>query len=134
MENYKKDFDGWNIEKKYLETINPRKVVFYERDIWWCSLGANLGSEQDGKNKFFERPVLVVRRFNSDMAWVVPITSKNHIHAFYYPLEYDDETNSLILSQMRNISSKRFRRFVRRISTYEFAMIKGRLTETLLYR
>ena len=78
-----KDFDTWNKEKKYLQTVDSDRFLFEERDIWWCSIGVNLGSEEDGKNKFFERPVLIAKKFNSRMAWVVPITSTNRMHRYY---------------------------------------------------
>ena len=43
-----KDFDSWNGEKKNLEQIGHNNLVFHEREIWWCSIGVNLGDEQDG--------------------------------------------------------------------------------------
>ena len=59
-----KDFDNWNKEKKILESTANETLVFHEREIWWCSIGLNVGDEQDGKNDYFERPVLVIRKFN----------------------------------------------------------------------
>ncbi|MFA5871014.1 MAG: hypothetical protein WC842_03995 [Candidatus Paceibacterota bacterium] len=57
---YKKDFDSWNIQKKKINT--REKVIFCNiREIWWCSLGVNIGSEEDGKNELFERPVLILK-------------------------------------------------------------------------
>lgn len=38
------------------------EILFYEREIWWCSLGVNIGFEQDGTNDLFERPVLVIKK------------------------------------------------------------------------
>ena len=44
----KKDFDSWNEKKKIL---NNNDVSFYhEREVWWCSLGVNVGYEQNGKS------------------------------------------------------------------------------------
>jgi hypothetical protein len=61
----KKDFDGWIKKKKSLhESSKEKAAYFYEREIWWCSIGINIGFEQDGKNEHFERPVLVLRKFN----------------------------------------------------------------------
>ena len=54
-----KDFDSWNKEKKGLENVGHDILSFHEREIWWCSIGINLGDEQDGKNELFERPVLI---------------------------------------------------------------------------
>jgi len=47
MINMKKDFDGWNEEKKQTEMEGAR--LYTVREIWWCQLGVNVGSEQSGK-------------------------------------------------------------------------------------
>ena len=65
-----KDFDTWNEEKKGLEIVAPDTLIFHEREIWWSSIGLNVGDEEDGKNDLFERPVLVLRKFNNKVAWV----------------------------------------------------------------
>ena len=55
-----KPFDRWNKVKQRLERKNiDNSFHFYEREVWWCSLGVNVGVEVDGKNHQFERPVLV---------------------------------------------------------------------------
>ena len=41
-----KNFDTWNIKKKHVNRGESR--LYTEREIWWCSLGVNIGSEQDG--------------------------------------------------------------------------------------
>ncbi len=60
----KKDFDCWNDIKKKLDE-SKKTLFFKERDVWWCSIGLNVGDEENGKNQFFSRPVLVVRKFNN---------------------------------------------------------------------
>ena len=60
-----KDFNGWNIEKQNIESTKKDTLPFHEREIWWCSIGINLGDEQDGKNELYERPVLVIKKFNN---------------------------------------------------------------------
>jgi mRNA-degrading endonuclease toxin of MazEF toxin-antitoxin module len=127
------DFDVWNVKKKQIDKYGNDNQYFNVREVWWCSIGLNIGSEQNGKNDYFERPVLIFKKFNNKMAWIIPITSKNKISQYYFPTNYRDKTDSLILSQLRLISTKRLRRFVRRVSTYEFAMITGQLSEIIKY-
>ncbi|MDQ7009415.1 MAG: hypothetical protein Q9M94_03950 [Candidatus Gracilibacteria bacterium] len=57
-----KDFDKWNKLKK---NINNKKQKFYvkEREVWSVKMGQNVGFEEDGKGKDFERPVLVLKKF-----------------------------------------------------------------------
>ena len=55
-----KDFDRWNDLKK---RVNDRSLqpLYHAREIWWASLGVNVGYEQDGTGASYERPVLILR-------------------------------------------------------------------------
>lgn len=121
-----KDFDIWNDEKKFLE-MKGDTLPFHEREIWWCSIGYNLGDEQGGKNEMFERPVLVFRKFNNRIAWVLPMTTKQKEGKYYHQLIYDENVSTVILSQLRLTSVKRFRRFVRKISLDQFSVIQEKV-------
>lgn len=58
-----KDYKNWhNLKLKIENNGTKKKKKFREREIWWCSLGENIGFEQDGKNEKFERPILVLRK------------------------------------------------------------------------
>ena len=50
----KKDFGKWHKKKTKVNEAEGT-ALFHEREIWWCSLGANIGHEKDGKNKKFEK-------------------------------------------------------------------------------
>jgi hypothetical protein len=68
-----KQFDEWNGTKK---TVNDQTGRLYaERAIWWCLLGVNMGFEQDGTGKSFERPVVVLQGFSKMVCLVVPLTT-----------------------------------------------------------
>jgi mRNA interferase MazF len=43
--------------------------------VWWCSLGVNIGREQDGKTKMHERPILIIKGFNQNSCLIVPLTT-----------------------------------------------------------
>lgn len=122
-----KNFDEWNKEKKNLENIGHDTLVFHEREIWWCSIGVNLGDEQDGKNELFERPVLILKKFNNKIAWVLPMSAKIKEGLYYHLLNHDEKTFTVILSQLRLVSVKRFRRFVRKISPHQFSIVQDKL-------
>lgn len=122
-----KDFDSWNKEKKNLEDTSRDSLSFHEREIWWCSIGYNLGDEQDGKNELFERPILIVKKFNNKVCWALPMTTKQKEGIYYHQLEHDGKMFSVILSQLRLVSVKRFRRFVRKISPHQFEQIQEKL-------
>ena len=123
-----KDFNQWNNLKKELNK-KSRIEYFDKKEIWWCSLGVNIGVEQDGKNSNFERPILVLRKFNNYSLWILPFTSRSKKGKYYFGLEYKNKKYSLILSQMRLVSSHRLLRRIRKIENSEFSQIRRRLKE-----
>ena len=44
-----KDFPGWHRQKEQLHAQH-HTPTFQEREIWWCSVGVNIGHEMDGKH------------------------------------------------------------------------------------
>ena len=124
-----KDFDTWNEKKK---GIDARENVdaFYpkERWVWMCSVGVNVGFEQDGTGSVFERPVLVVKKFNNKMFWVVPLSSKQKHFDFYYNFtDPNGKRGSVILAQLRLISAKRFIRDMYEMPLADFIAVMDRL-------
>lgn len=132
MQKKIQDFIAWAKMKIRLEFGEKKPMYFYERELWWCSIGVNIGFEQDGKNHLFERPVLVVKKFNKDIFWGLPLTrTKRGNSIFYVPLDQGREDSFVILSQLRIMSSKRLLRRMRMIREDEFQMIKKELQNFL---
>jgi len=104
-----KEYDDWNKFKKDLST-KKSKVFFHEREIWFCSLGKNLGFEEDGKNSLFERPILIIRKFNNDIFLAIPLTSSKKNNKYYYHYMIGDKEYSGILSQIRLLDRRRLSR------------------------
>lgn len=119
-----KNFKKWHSKKKEIHE-NGDAPYFYEREIWWCSLGLNVGFEQDGKHENFERPIVILKKFNKYVLWAVPLTSKRKSGKYYYQFEFGKETSVAILSQLRLISSKRLLRKIGMISKSDFIKIKN---------
>ena len=103
-----KDFDMWNVLKKNIHEKEFNQYV-HEREVWWCSMGLNVGSEQDGRNELFERPVLVLKKFNRHLLLILPITSKIKDNEYYVKFIHDKKTYSVITSQLKVISTKRLK-------------------------
>ncbi|MEK7459853.1 MAG: type II toxin-antitoxin system PemK/MazF family toxin [Patescibacteria group bacterium] len=128
-----KDFDKWNSEKKLVDkkTVN-RDLFFYAREIWWCSAGLNIGVEADGKNENYERPFLIIKKFNADMVWVLPLTTQEKINKYYFKLNYEELKSWVVLSQIKTISTKRLLRKVGSISESDFKEVVERLQNILI--
>ena len=131
MNEITKNFDKWNIEKKKIENrnIDNPKIMFNDREIWWCTFGINIGTEQDGKGKNFERPVLILRKFNKYMFLGIPLTTKKKDLnlPFYFKLIGAKVESIAILSQIRLFSSKRLLREIEIIKPELFNQIKKQL-------
>lgn len=125
-----KDFDKWNIRKK--ETHAKQSVpLFSEREIWWCALGVNIGFEEDGKGLNYLRPVLIVRKFNKNIFYGLPITSKKKEDIFHAIIDSGEVKGSVILSQMKLIDSKRLSHLFSKITDKELNEVKKKLKELI---
>ena len=129
-----KDYGRWHRLKAALNRGSPEEQRFIkERQIWYCALGANIGSEQDGKGRDFSRPVLVIRVFNRDVFVALPLTSAIKSSSFYSPLEVHGRKGSVILSQIRLLDRRRLIRYLGMARQQEFALATLKL-ERLLFR
>lgn len=126
----KKDFDEWNEVKKKLNN-KVQKVFFKERDVFYVSLGKNIGYEQDGKNENSTRPVIVLRKFNQDIFLCIPLTAKQKDGIFYFNFLIDKKENNAILSQIRLIDAKRLVKKIGMISEEDFISLKRKISKLL---
>ncbi len=110
-----KDFDAWNERKKHINDIEPH--FYREGEVWWCSIGVNVGVEMDGKGSNFDRPVVVVKGFSRDSLLIVCLTGhrKDDSHHVYLGKIYDRDA-SANLSQVKLIDS---RRLIERLETLD---------------
>ncbi len=107
-----KDFDKWNEQKKSIEAGIAEGGGFPKAgEVWMCAIGRNIGFEQNGGGDNFSRPVLVVKKFNNQMFWAVPLSTKQKDFDFYFNFtDRDNKKVSAILAQMKLVSVKRFKR------------------------
>lgn len=129
-QEYLKDFDSWNIVKKELggsDSCPPFSV----REVWWASLGVNIGREEDGKNEKFERPVIVLKKYNEDKLLIAPTTSKKKSDRYIHPHIHDGVYYGIILSQLRTISARRLLRMMWRMDTLSFQRLLEEVRRSL---
>lgn len=120
----RKDFDDWNGKKK---AINDRRSApfYHEREVWWCALGVNVGSEQDGSSKEYRRPVLILRGFGRETCLVIPLTTSTRTHPLRPAIGLiDGKAATALLSQMRVIDTKRLVRKIEVLDAKVFEEIR----------
>lgn len=138
--------EGFGVWNQLKATLNA-KVNFprpKRRQIWWCVIGLNIGSEQSCTDGF-DRPVLVLRVFGS-MFWGLPITSsdpdsKKEANPLFYRIEgipYMTEEGKekklqgyVALHQLRSFDSRRLKRKILRMDTGLFDKIEAKIRELL---
>jgi mRNA interferase MazF len=127
-----KDFDTWNTQKKDLDGGTPIPFYFKEGDVWWASTGINVGFEENGKGTYFRRPVLIIRKFNQNLTYTVPLTSKIGLRPYHIPcLVSDGIERQAIVSQCKSMSSKRFSNKISSVGKMEMEKIKNAVKESL---
>ncbi|MFQ5661644.1 MAG: type II toxin-antitoxin system PemK/MazF family toxin [Candidatus Paceibacteria bacterium] len=122
----KKNFDKWNIKKKNING-NISNLFVSEREIWWCSLGVNVGREQDGHGNDFERPIVIMKILSPDTLIAVPLSTKKRIDKFQAVVTFGELVNYGLLDQLRVIDSKRLVRKIGMVGISEFKEIKRKL-------
>jgi len=126
-----KYFDAWNEKKKSIQCAE-RPVFFMEREIWLCHVGLNVGSEQDGKGDEFLRPVLVLRKFGSNLLWIVPLTKVQKAADYYFEFSFDPPIVSVaILSQIKLIDVRRLKRKIGMMPQGDFEALKQKFRALL---
>jgi mRNA interferase MazF len=128
-----KDFDSWNELKKKIEDEKDTPDRFpKEGEIWMSSLGKNIGYEQNGSGDNFSRPILIVKKFNNHMFWVIPLSTKQKSFDFYFNYtDPNDQKVSAILAQMKLLSVKRLKRKLYDIPNKLFDEMKQKIKSFL---
>lgn len=126
------EFDRWNKEKKRIEGSAGARASVRARDVWYCSIGKNIGVEVQGTGYRFERPVLILAKFNRHMFWGIPLTTQQHQFNFFYNFSDPDGRNvAANIAQLRLFSSKRVIRKLYKLDRGNFKQIQRRLKQLI---
>jgi mRNA interferase MazF len=94
-------------------------------------VGVNIGHEMDGKNQFYNRPVLIVRKFNPHIFFGVPLTTKIKQNPYYLPIRFKDREQCVMLSQLRLWDGKRLTHKMGQLPDDQFEAVKQALRRLL---
>jgi len=100
-------------------------VLFKEGEIWWCSIGVNVGVEIFGKDHNFSRPVLIFKRFNADGFLAIPLTTRQKEGSWYVPIRYGGREGRAILNQVRSLDRSRLRSKIGMLTDANIDLIKA---------
>lgn len=125
-----KDYLKWTKIKKIVHNEQSR-VFFKVREVWFCHLGENVGFEQDGRGEQFLRPIIVLKKFNKELFWGIPLTKNQKIGKYYHNFNLNDNISTAILSQFRLIDAKRLKYKIGDISNTVLLEIKTKIRQFL---
>jgi mRNA interferase MazF len=118
-----KDFEGWNRLKQKLDVLH-KPPFFNEREIWWCSLGVNVGFEVYGKGSIYTRPVLILKKLGKYSFLGVPLTSKRKDRPYHYPVSFAGVEGSALIGQIRMMDNKRLSEMMGTLGRKQFEAVR----------
>ncbi len=127
------------VAEKFIEWVKIKiRINFLEKDfyfsegqIWWASVGQNIGIEQNGKNTGFERPILILKKFNNEHFWSLPLSTKIKKNKYNYIFKKEDKEFCISLSQIRVMDKKRLLRLMEILPTSNLLEIKDLIKKFL---
>ena len=123
MHDEEKRFDAWNVVKTGIHFAGVFRDI-KEGDVWWCSVGETVGVEINGKQEFFLRPVLVLKKLSKFGFMGIPLTSQPHEGTWYVPFVFKEKTQYAVLAQARVLSVYRLRRKMGTVPNSDLALVK----------
>lgn len=110
--------------RKIRVDISEREVYFEEREIWWTSLGENIGSEDNGKHDVFVRPVIILKKFSRNLLLAVLVTTQHKQGSWFHHFMFHGGSRWAVLVQVRVLSSKRLVRRMGNIDPEGFRKLR----------
>ena len=124
MNDYVPRLRDWFELKKRLST-KESPLFFKEGEIWWCSIGFNLGDEIYGKGELFNRPVLIFKKFTSNSFLGLPLTSKDKRGSWYVSVQHTTGKSCVVLNQARVLDKRRLTKRMCAIDDFEYERVRS---------
>lgn len=94
------------LKERLDSNIAPAPFV-NEGEIWWASIGENIGYEINGKSEDFTRPIIIFKKLTHNFYLVIPLSTKMKTGTWYVPLKQRGIEMIACLSQVRSIDYRR---------------------------
>jgi hypothetical protein len=126
----KQKFNNWNELKQKLESKKP--LPFKQGEIYFMSVGQNIGYEVYGKKDLFLRPVLVYRKLSKQTFIGIPLSSKQKDGTYFFTFRYTQKTlSTALLNQIRVFDIKRAEYYDGKIKISDLAKLKDKVLELM---
>ena len=119
-----KRFLEWIGLKEKLDAKLSKAPYVSEGDIWWASIGENVGFEINGKSNLFTRPVVIYRKLTHAYYLVVPVTTKLRSGTWYIKFKQKGVEMNACLQHIRAIDHRRLYSKLGELDDVDFMEIK----------
>lgn len=102
-----------------------------EGEIWWASIGENIGYEINGKSTLFTRPVLILKKFSREFYLVIPLTTQAHSGSWYVNFKLDRREQIACLHQTRAIDYRRLSTKISQVKKEDYRIIEKALKDLI---
>ncbi len=127
---FEKNFDEWNSKKKARDISNYKPPLVNEGDVWWASIGLNIGSEIDGKGSDFTRPVLILKKISKTFFLIAPTTSKEKSNNdWYVKVSHGQNYNYVSINQVKTIDYRRLWNRFYQLDTHDFEKVSNKFKD-----
>jgi len=120
-----KRFLAWIGLKQILHEAAHQPPLVSEGDIWWASIGENVGSEINGKSDLFSRPVVILRKLSHGFYFVVPTTTRERSGSWFVPFRQQAKSMVACLHQVRSIDHRRLSSKLGTMDDEDFERVKA---------
>lgn len=121
---YIKKFLEWIGLKERLDAIIHQAPHVSEGEIWWASIGENIGAEINGKSQYFSRPIIIFRKLSHSFYFVIPLTTQIRAGNWYVNIKQDGKEMVGCLHQSRAIDYRRLHRKLGQLDELDFKNVK----------
>ncbi len=120
-----KRFFEWIGLKAKLDLRQDKVPYVSAGEIWWASLGENVGYEINGKNSEFTRPVVIFKKLSRGFYFVIPLTTQVREGTWYASFRIGNKEQFACLHQARSIDYRRLHSRLGRLDAFSYGKIES---------
>ncbi len=120
-----KRFAEWIDLKERLHSKDTQPPHVNEGDIWWTSVGENIGFEINGKSRLLTRPVVIFKKLTHGFYLVIPTTSQERNGTWYVSFPHSSLIKTACLHQVRTIDYRRLHSRLGRLDEVDFRRLRS---------
>lgn len=119
-----KRFLEWIRLKDRLHESAAKPPHVSEGEIWWISVGENVGSEINGKSGLFSRPGIIFKKLAHGFYFVIPTTTRIREGSWYVGIRQQSRDMVACLHQARAIDYRRLSSLIGTLDDADYARVR----------